>query len=68
MFDNMEALMKLMGIDMTSGLKATLYLTNIDYVGVVLKVWLEECNWKEYPAVTLSQVEYSLIISRALPS
>ena len=68
MFDNMEALMNLMGIDMTRGLKATLFMTNIDEAEVVLKVWLEECNWKEYPAVTLSQVQYSLIISRALPS
>ena len=45
MFDNMESLMKLMGLDMTRGLKATLYMTNIDNSGVVLKVWLEECNY-----------------------
>jgi len=56
MFDNMEALMNLMGIDMTRGLKATLFMTNIDEAEVVLKVWLEECNWKEYPALTLAQV------------
>ena len=60
MFDNMEALMNLMGIDMTRGLKATLFMTNIDEAEVVLKVWLEECNWLEYPAVTLAQVQYSL--------
>ena len=60
MVDNMEALMNLMGIDMTRGLKATLFMTNIDEAEVVLKVWLEECNWKEYPAVTLAQVQYSL--------
>merc|ERR1719312_2357351 len=41
---------------MTRGLKATLFMTNIDEAEVVLKVWLEECNWKEYPAVTLAQV------------
>merc|ERR1719300_918738 len=45
-----------MGIDMTRGLRATLFMTNIDEAEVVLKVWLEECNWKEYPALTLSQV------------
>merc|ERR1719430_1806463 len=56
MFDNMEALMKLMDIDMTRGVKATLYVTNLDYVEVALKVWLEECNWKEYPALTTVQV------------
>merc|ERR1719342_154750 len=55
MFDNMEALMNLMGIDMTRGLKATLFMTNIDEAEVVLKVWLEECNWLEYPALTLAQ-------------
>ena len=60
MFDNMEALMNLMGIDMTRGLKATLFMTNIDEAEVVLKVWLEECNWLEYPALTLAQVQYSL--------
>merc|ERR1719381_406117 len=48
--------MNLMGIDMTRGLKATLFMTNIDGAEVVLKVWLEECNWKEYPALTLAQV------------
>ena len=57
MFDNLEALMKLMGLDMTRGVKATLYMTNIDDAGVVLKVWLEECNWKEYPALTFTQVQ-----------
>merc|ERR1712168_253060 len=56
MFDNMEALMILMGIDMTRGLKATLFMTNIDEAEVVLKVWLEECNWLEYPGLTLAQV------------
>ena len=60
MFDNMEALMNLMGIDMTRGLKATLFMTNIDEAEVVLKVWLEECNWLEYPGLTLAQVQYSL--------
>ena len=60
MFDNMEALMNLMGIDMTRGLKATLFMTNIDEAEVVLKVWLEECNWLEYPALTLAQVQCSL--------
>ena len=63
MFDNMEALMNLMGIDMTRGLKATLFMTNIDEAEVVLKVWLEECNWLEYPALTLAQVQYSLSFS-----
>ena len=38
MFNNMEALMKLMNIDMTRGVKATLYVTNLDYVEVALKV------------------------------
>merc|ERR1719228_3127825 len=38
------------------GLKATLFMTNIDEAEVVLKVWLEECNWKEYPAIALAQV------------
>merc|ERR1711970_1695775 len=56
MLNNMESLMKLMGLDMTRGVKATLYMTNIDDAGVVLKVWLEECNWKEYPALTFTQV------------
>ena len=56
MFDNMEALMKLVGIDMTRGLKATAYLTNMDDAEVVLKVWLEECNWKEYPALSVVEV------------
>ena len=63
MFDNMEALMNLMGIDMTRGLKATLFMTNIDEAEVVLKVWLEECNWLEYPGLTLAQVQYSLSFS-----
>merc|ERR1719378_1434476 len=45
-----------MGIDMTRGLKATMFMTNIAEAEVVLKVWLEECNWKEYPALTLAQV------------
>ena len=63
MFDNMEALMNLMGIDMTRGLKATLFMTNIDEAEVVLKVWLEECNWLEYPALTLAQVQYGLSFS-----
>ena len=57
MFDNLEALMKLMGLDMTRGVKATLYMTNIDDAGVVLKVWLEECNWKEYPALSVVEVD-----------
>ena len=56
----MEALMNLMDIDMTRGLKATLFMTNIDEAEVVLKVWLEECNWLEYPGLTLAQVQYSL--------
>ena len=63
MFDNMEALMNLMGIDMTRGLKATLFMTNIDEAEVVLKVWLEECNWLEYPGLTLAQVQYGLSFS-----
>merc|ERR550519_2046997 len=56
MFDNLKALLKLMDIDMTRGVKATLYVTNLDYHEVALKVWLEECNWKEYPALTTVQV------------
>jgi len=56
MFDNLKALLKLMDIDMTRGVKATLYVTNLDYLEVALKVWLEECNWKEYPALTTLQV------------
>ena len=60
MVDNMEALMNLMGIDMTRGLKATVFMINIDEAEVVLKVWLEECNWLEYPGLTLVQVQYSL--------
>ena len=63
MFDNMEALMNLMGIDMTRGLKATLFMTNIDEAEVVLKVWLEECNWLEYPGLTLALVQYGLSFS-----
>merc|ERR1712029_938795 len=35
---------------------ATLFMTNIDEAEVVLKVWLEECNWLEYPGLTLAQV------------
>merc|ERR1719347_1572785 len=38
------------------GLKATLFMTNKDEAEVLLKVWLEECNWLEYPALTLAQV------------
>ena len=42
MFDNLKALLKLMDIDMTRGVKATLYVTNLDYHEVALKVCVEE--------------------------
>ena len=42
MFDNLKALLKLMDIDMTRGVKATLYVTNLDYLEVALKVCVEE--------------------------
>ena len=42
MFDNLERLLKLMDIDMTRGVKATLYVTNLDYLEVALKVCVEE--------------------------
>ena len=61
MFDNMEALMELMDINMTRLVKATLYVTNLDYIEVALKVWLEECNWKEYPALTTVQVGLNML-------
>ena len=42
MFDNLKALLKLMDIDMTRGVKATLYVTSLDYHEVALKVCVEE--------------------------
>ena len=42
MFDNLKALLKVMDIDMTRGVKATLYVTNLDYAKVALKVCVEE--------------------------
>merc|ERR1711970_1264482 len=58
MLANMEALMKLMPMDinMRRGVKATLYVTNIDFVEVFRTVNVEDCNWKEYPALTIVQV------------
>ena len=103
MFDNLKALLKLMDIDMTRGVKATLYVTSLDYLEValkvcveafieniltyllkvwleefkeniltymyvyiltysnILKVWLEERNWKEYPALTTVQVGWNMV-------
>ena len=42
MFENLEAILKMVDADMTRGLKATCYLTNIEDAEIVLKVWQEE--------------------------
>ena len=65
MLANMEALMKLMPMDinMRRGVKATLYVTNIDYLEVFSTVFVEDCNWKEYPALTIVQVSCYRTIS-----
>jgi len=64
MFANVMATLQLVGMDMTSGLQGTLYLTNVEDSVVVLKVWLEECNYREYPALTV--VEASKLPHNAL--
>merc|ERR1712150_77841 len=57
MFANIKAVLQLAGIDMTAILQGTLYLTHMeDSKEIVLKVWLEECNYREYPALTVVEV------------
>merc|ERR1719158_1048476 len=57
MFANINTIMQFAGISMTSNLQGTLSLTNIeDFKEVVLKVWLEVCNYREYPALSVVEV------------
>merc|ERR1719309_1325846 len=56
MFNNMKVMMKVMGIKMPMMTMVNLYLTDLDDGLMVQKVWQEECNWKEYPALSMVQV------------